>query len=109
MVNFYKRDGSIATRDEFLSESKKSDRTIGLYIHPDSKEIPLLVHAYYSGINHGLDKNGKPKIYEVAINGDKADAFHKKYTGNVIQYHSKPEALDRFKDVVNIIKAGRNL
>ena len=108
-VKLYKRDGSIATKDQFLSENKRSGRTIGLYIHPDSSEIPLLVHAYYSGIDHGADKDGKPTIYEVAINGDKDDAFHRKYKGNVERYNTEAEALAQYLDVVDTIKSGGTL
>jgi len=109
MSKLYKMDGQIATKEEFLADNKESDRTIGTYIHNDKVERKLIVHAYYSGIDHGPDKNGDPAIYEIAINGDRTDAFHKKYVGNKWCFHTWVETVDKYVDVVNIIKAGRDL
>jgi len=108
-VNFYRRNGSVATKDEFLSDIKRDDRNLGTYIHKDRSEIPLIVHAYFSGVNHGNDKDGNPKIYEVAINGDPANSFHRKYAGKVWQYHAQAEAAAQYTHIVDVIKSGGRL
>lgn len=109
MVDFYKRDGSIATKEQFLSEGKRTGRTLGTYVHPDGKDRSLIVHTYYAGIDHGKDVNGKPTIYETTINGDAEDVFHKKYVGKKYVYADAVEAAAKHADIVDVIRTGGNL
>lgn len=108
MVDFYKRDGTIATKSEFLSENKRAGREIGSFdtvINSDN----VNVNAYYAGINHGLDGAGKPKIYEVVVNGNSLNTQHDKYHGHHKTYHTSAEAKTEYDRVVAAIKAGGRL
>lgn len=97
MATFYKKDGTVATASEWLTDIQSSGRVVGYkVIEVNGKKLE--VFSFFTGIGD------EPDIYEVTVNGDVV--AHPTYHGYQEHFSNSADCLTDHDRVVAAIEAG---